>query len=84
MRITEVHITGEAQNFAVIKRKAGSDSIEVEVITPTGNNTVRVSANDDKGLWEAAQRLQRQLDGFRGCGGDVRPYLGVLQSLSDL
>lgn len=82
MRITEVHVTGEAQNFAVIKRKAGSESIEIEVITPTGNDTVRVGANDEDGLREAARRLQRQLDGFRGCGGDIRPYANVLEQMA--
>ncbi len=83
MRYTKIEIEGEAGLFASVTRKRLSGVIEVEVVAPTGTRAMTCKAGDDEDRWALAQRLQAELDGQRGCGGDIRDYAAVLERFAD-
>lgn len=84
MRITELHLEGPSQHFAVVRRKRDSAYLDVEIITPGGTIKHAVAADDREDLWSMAQCLQATLDGQRGAGGDVRAYFAPLELMSDI
>ncbi len=82
MRITELRLEGPAGNFATLKRKRDCDTLEIQIITPRGEQPLLRPAADDKNdLWSAAEAVQEALDGYPGAGGDIREYFRVIETL---
>lgn len=84
MRITEVHLAGINNVFAVARRKQGSVNIEVEIITPHSARKHTVAADDRDDLWSMAECLHHACEGVRGCVGDITPFFQPLELMSDL
>mgnify|MGYP006311335761 CR=1 FL=1 len=106
MRITTIEFAGTpktttrdgeglARAFARIERKPYSDEIEVTILTPGGEETVRLPAKTQDAanirervetgdpLWAMAERLQETLDGCVGTNSMVHDYFRELQRLAD-
>ena len=86
MRITEVHLAGTNNVFAVARRKQGSANIEVEIIAPPPHATRKhtVAADDRDDLWSMAECIHHAFEGGRGCVGDITPFFQPLELMSDL
>ena len=69
--------------FASISRKRGSDTIDVELLTPGNERTHHVQADCDEDIWSMAECLQYQLDGHKGTNSMIHDYLRVLQRFAD-
>ena len=80
MRYTRIDLEGDTGNFASITRKRESAFIEVEIVSPTGTYTHRVTAGDVHDEWAIAERLRTALDG--GPVGDIRDYVTAIQHLA--
>ena len=87
MRTTRIDVEGDAPGrYATITRRTGSRHIEVTILTPEQPNgrKVQINAGADKDeLWAEAARLQKTLDGFCGCGGDINGYFNLLATFAD-
>ena len=95
MRITAIELAGSskatlrdgspglARAFARISRRAGDEHIRVELMTPAGERTHQVQADDEDDLFSMAQVLQHALDGYEGTNSEVQDYLRLLQYLAD-
>jgi hypothetical protein len=80
MRITRIDVEGEAGRFAIMTRKRGSETIEVEILvaeTPNGR-IHHVQASDEDDLASMADCLQHELR-----GGNRADYQQALRSLAD-
>jgi hypothetical protein len=86
MRITRVDIEGRQGRFATIARRAGSEYIEVTILTPQqpdGEKRLVHGRCNDEETWGEARRLQMSLDGRLGTNGDIDGYYRELQRLAD-
>ena len=83
MRYTRIDIEGDAGIFASLTRKRGDEAIDIEIISPDGETSLRVNTKDRDAQWAMAERLQATLDGVRGCGGDIREYFHAIEHLAD-
>ncbi len=84
MRITEVHLAGTNNVFAIARRKQGSMNIEVEIIAPHATRKHTVAADDRDDLWSMAECIHHAFEGCRGCVGDITPFFQPLELMSDL
>jgi hypothetical protein len=85
MRTTRIDLTGRPGCFATVSRKAGSRTIDIEVLTPDCPDGAVIKADP---MNEASQRyaagwLHRQLEGYEGTAGDVLEYLRMIQTFAD-
>ena len=90
MRITNIELAGGVEDgqalpraFAKISRKQGDEYITVELLTPGGDRTHHVGADDRDDQWSMAQILQHALDGYEGTNTDVAEYLRVIEMMTD-
>ena len=86
MQITRVDIEGRRGRFATIARKAGSEYIEVTILTPQqpdGEKRLVHAKADDEELLAEARKLQTVLDGRLGTNGDIDSYYRELQRFAD-
>ena len=83
MKYTRIDLA-ESDRFAVLTRKRGSNQLEVELLLRGREEKHTVAVDDKDAVWRMAQLVQERLDGYRGCGGDVRSYYLPLELMSDL
>lgn len=83
MEYRGIEIEGQRGSYAQLRRKPGSEVIEVELLTPTLNRTHYVRADDPEDQWSMAECLQETLEGRRGTGLDIRTYFSVIEHLAD-
>lgn len=85
MRITRTEIEGSAGHYATIARRAGSDQIEVTILTPANPNgrLHQVQAACEEDAWSMAECLQYHLDGVRGTNSMIQDYYRELQRFAD-
>jgi len=95
MRITSIELAGTSKTtlrdgspgipgaFARICRAGGDDHITVELLTPGGERSHEVQADDRDDQWSMAQILQHALDGYEGANSEIQEYLRVLQYFAD-
>lgn len=85
MRITRMDLEGSPGHYATIARRAGSDHIEVTILTPDqpDGRVHHVQADCDEDLWSMAECLQYHLDGHRGTNSMIHDYLRELQRFAD-
>ena len=95
MRITSIELAGTSKTklrdgspglpraFAKVSRKAGDEFITVEVITPGGERTHHVQAEDADDQWSMAECLQETLDGHKGTNSDINDYYRELCRFAD-
>ncbi len=90
MRVTSLELAGEPTRdggmpraFARIGRRLGSETIEVTIVLPGGEQTHTAAADSEGELWAMAQRLQEHLDGGRGTNSEINEYLRELQRFAD-
>lgn len=91
MRITKIEFAGATKKgqkipdaFATIHRLAGSEYIDVAIMTPGGSRTHNVQADSQEDIFSMAERLQETLDGYVGSNSDVHAYYNELLKLSDI
>ncbi len=86
MRITRIDIEGQTGRYATIKRRIGSSTIEVEILTPDcpdGKIHAIDAKADETTLWRAANDLHHALEGHPGTNCDVHDYYREIQRLAD-
>ena len=95
MRITSIELAGTSNTklrdgspglpgaFAKISRKQGDEHITVELLTPGGERTHHVQADDVDDQWSMAECLQAHLDGYDGTNSEIEEYARVLQHFAD-
>ena len=95
MRITSIELAGTSRTtlgdgtsglpraFARLSRKMGDEHITVELVTPHGERTHQVQADDADDQRSMAQILQHALDGHIGINGDIDEYFRAIQMLGD-
>jgi len=90
MRITSLELAGSVEDgqvlpraFAKISRKQGAEQITVELLTPGGDRTHHVGADDRDDQWSMAQILQHALDGYEGTNSEINDYMRVIEQLAD-
>src|SRR5690606_36105600 len=88
-RLTSIELTsGETQTtpkvVAILKRVPGVRYIDIAILHADGRREEHhVPAADLDARWDMAERLQRDLDGIRGAGGDIRAISHLLDLLGD-
>ena len=55
----------------------------MELLTPGGERSHEVQADDHDDQWSMAQILQHALDGYEGANSEIQEYLRVLQYFAD-
>jgi len=90
MRITNIELAGGVEDgqalpraFAKISRKQGDEYITVELLTPGGDHTHHVGADDRDDQWSMAQILQHALDGYEGANSEINDYMRIIEQLAD-
>ena len=95
MRISSIELAGTSKMklhdgtpglpraFAKISRKLGDEHIAVELLTPAGDRTHQVQADDRDDQWSMAEILQHALDGYVGTNGDIDGYFRTIRMLGD-
>ncbi len=90
MRITNIELAGGIEDnqvlpraFAKIARKQGDEHITVELLTPGGDRTHHVGADDRDDQWSMAQILQHALDGYEGANSEINDYMRIIEQLAD-
>ncbi len=90
MRITSIELAGKPTRdggmpmaFARIGRRLGSDTIEVTIVLPGGEQTHTAAADRPEDLWAMAHRLQEHLDGGRGTNSEINEVYRELQRFAD-
>lgn len=89
MRITRIDVEDDSgTRFGRMSRKRDSSSIEVELLTPDHEDTIRCAAGataveerDDR--WATAECVQLMLDGVRGTNSMIHDYFNLITSLAD-
>jgi hypothetical protein len=78
-------VEGAPGRYATIVRKAGSDQIEVTILTPEVPNgrIHQVQADCEVDVWSMAECLQHHLDGARGTNSMINDYYRDLQRFAD-
>ena len=87
MRTTRVDVEGtRSGHYASITRKAGSDQIEVTILTPKLPNGLASqidAGSSHEALWAFARHIQQHLDERHGSNSDVNEYFLELQRFAD-
>lgn len=90
MRITSIELAGSIEKgkrlpraFARIGRKLGSESIDVTILLPGGEETQHLDAGREDDIRSMARRLQRLLDGYHGTPSEIEDYCRELQRFAD-
>ena len=90
MRITRLTFAGTIEKgqiapraFATASRKIGSEFIEVEIATSSGDFHHIVDADCEEDVFSMAEILQRHLDGFEGTNSMINEVYRELQKLAD-
>ncbi len=90
MRITRIDFEGKTGYYATAQRKTSFGSkptvIVVTILTPERPNgrEQSIAADCEKKIYAAAQRLQHDLEGYRGTNSDIHGYYSELLRLSDV
>ena len=81
MRITSLTFAGTIEKgqiapcaFATASRKIGSEFIEVEINTPSGDFQHIVDADCEEDVWSMAKCLQHHLDGTTGSNAGINQF----------
>ena len=90
MRITNIELPGriekgkkQPRSLARIRRRIGSNHIEVQILAPSGDQRHQIQADDDEDIRSMAKCLQYQLDGYKGTSADVDACYRELQRFAD-
>ena len=90
MNITSINLAGTIEEgrhmpraFARLSRSITDEHIDVELLTPSGECTNHIVANDRDDQWSMAETLQHTLDGHQGTNGDIDGYFRIIQMLAD-
>ncbi len=82
MRITRMELTGSGYT-ASIHRGRKSETIEVLLSNPDGQQEHHVDPDGPEDVYSMAQCLQYHLDGCKGTGSMVQEYYRILQYFMD-
>ena len=90
MRITRIDFEGKTGYYATAQRKTSMGStpnvIVITILTLERPNGLEhnIAADSEKKIYEAAQRLQDELEGHQGTNSDIHGYYNELLKLSDI
>lgn len=81
MRITACTICDDKNTLEIKARELKNGCTDFSVSKNQADPELTEVSEAEESVWAFASRCQLLADGIRGCGGDIRPYVSLIQEM---